>query len=159
MRTLVIGVLVLLALAGGAYYWLAPGRGTPAAPAEQATPQLDEALYPLYPARWSEPAVTTADGAPVVEVEATAATDTTDIAAVTTPFTTYYRDKLASAGWQPDMSREAGGPGAEVSYYTKGDQFLIVSFHSVFKVQHPDAPSECPCDVTLQLASGTAGTP
>jgi len=64
-------------------------------------------------------------------------------------------EKLTAAGWVRDMSREAGGPGAEVSVYTKGEQFIVVMFQSLFKVKHADAPSECPCDVTFSLMSGT----
>ncbi|MEK7601350.1 MAG: hypothetical protein AAB480_02360 [Patescibacteria group bacterium] len=145
-KTFVYTIVVLVVVLGG-WYWYA-GQGGAAT--------LNADLYPLYSGTaWGEPqAKTTSDG-PAYEVVSTLFTDVTNIAAVSATFTKYYEDKLTAAGWTRDMMREAGGPGAEVSTYTKGDQFIVVSFHSVFKVKHPDAPSECPCDVQLTLLSGT----
>ena len=114
-------------------------------------------MYPLYPgATWGTAVATVSpDYGSIVAVQSLAATGTTDIAAVSTPFTKYYDDKLTAAGWAPDISREAGGPGAEVSFYTKDGQFIVVMFSSVFHNQPANAPEECPCDVTLSLMSGT----
>lgn len=147
-RIFVLIVLIIVIAVG--WNWYAGQGGT------TSTPALNAALYPLYSsAQWSKAHEKVATDGPGYEIVSNPFTDVTDIGAVSTPFTKYYLDKLTAAGWAPDMSREAGGPGAEVSYYTKGDQFIIVSFHSDFKVKHPDAPSECPCDVTLSLMSGT----
>lgn len=144
---------ILLVLAGAAYAYMVWGP-------KPVAVMLDPVLYPLYPSvQWgSAHTATTTDGAGV-GIESVPIKDTNDIAAVTAPFTKYYDDKLAQAGWTRDMSREAGGPGAEVSYYTKGQQFAIVSFHSDFKVRPADAPAQCPCDVTLSLMSGTQEGP
>jgi hypothetical protein len=87
-------------------------------------------------------------------VQSTPFTNVTNIASKSTLFTQYYHRKLIAAGWTPDMSREAGGPGAEISVYTRGDQFIVVSFSSLFRVQSPDAPSQCPCDVQFTLMNG-----
>ena len=100
-------------------------------------------------------ATSSTDYGQVVEVRAMAATNTMDIAAASTPFTKYYNDKLTAGGWAQDMMKEAGGPGAEISVYKKGDQFIVVMFSSVFHVMPADAPEQCPCDVELMLASGT----
>lgn len=148
MGKILLYIIVILALAFGGWYWyVSQGNGGAG---------LNADLYPLYPgATWGEvKAKTTADGTGY-EVVSEPFTNVTNIAEKSTPFAKYYDDKLTGAGWAQDMMREAGGPGAEVSYYTKGDQFIVVSFHSVFNTKHPDAPSECPCDVQLSLMSGT----
>ena len=159
-------VLVALAFVVGAWYFVSLMRNTPVPqttvqPAEQPTAQPAEELaadvYPLYAsAVWSPAEATTSpDYGSVLITQSAPVTNVIDIAALSTPFTQYYHDKLTSAGWSVDNSREAGGPGAEVSAYTKGNQFVIVSFHSFFTVTHPDAPSECPCNVQFTLVSGT----
>jgi hypothetical protein len=119
-------------------------------------PTLAADLYPLYSGvSWGPVTATTSpDYGAVAATQSTPFADITDIASKSTPFTQYYHDKLISAGWVQDVSREAGGPGAEVSVYTKGDQFVVISFHSLFHVQQPDAPEECPCDVQFTLMSG-----
>src|SRR3989338_998334 len=147
-------IIVALVLVLGGGDWCA-GQGSEATPSAAAVLNAD--AYPLYAGvTWGAAVATTSpDYGPVTVVKSTAATDTTNIAAVSTPFTKYYEDKLRAAGWARDMMREAGGPGAEVSVYTKGDQFIVVMFQSLFKVKHADAPSECPCDVQFSLMSGT----
>ena len=142
-------IVVALVLAVGWWFWYAGQEGSVAV-------QLNADVYPLYSGvTWGEPYATTSPNGPVNVVLSVPVANTTNIAAVSMPFTKYYDDKLRAAGWTRDMMREAGGPGAEVSVYTKGDQFIVVSFQSVFKVKHPDAPSECPCDMQLTLLSGT----
>ncbi len=149
MNKLFISFVVVLALLFGGWYWYV-GQGP------QAVSPLDAGLYPLYAgASWGEAQEkVTADG-PAYGIVSAPFIDITNIAQEAMPFTKYYDDKLVAAGWSRDMMREAGGAGAGVSFYTKGDQFIVVSFHSIFKVKHPDAPSECPCDLTLSLMSGT----
>ncbi len=119
-------------------------------------PALAADLYPLYSgASWGPVAATTSpDYGPVAVVQSTPFTNLTDIAAKSTPFTAYYRARLLKAGWVQDMLREAGGPGSEVSVYTKGTQFIVVSFRSVFHVQPSDAPEQCPCDLQFSLMNG-----
>lgn len=115
-------------------------------------PRLEADAYPLYDGvEWGEAEIL--EGG-LVRVASMPIIDTTNIAAVARPFTGYYHDKLISAGWKQDLMREAGGPGASVSYYAKDGRFIVVSFESEFKIKHDDAPSECPCDVTLSLTSG-----
>lgn len=113
---------------------------------------LEADAYPLYDGvEWGEAEIL--EGG-LVRVASKPIIDTTNIAAAARPFTGYYHDKLISAGWKQDPMREAGGPGASVSYYAKDGRFIVVSFESEFKIKHDDAPSECPCDVTLSLTSG-----
>lgn len=120
--------------------------------ATNGKPRLEADVYPLYDGvEWGEAEIL--EGG-LVRVASKPIIDTTNIAAVATPFTEYYHDKLTEAGWKQDLMREAGGPGASVSYYAKDGRFIVVSFESEFKIKHDDAPSECPCDVTLSLTSG-----
>jgi hypothetical protein len=151
-----LGVIIVLALLCGGWYWYAH-EARPSAPA----PMLSADLYPLYPsAAWGAAEATTSpDYGAIVRLDSDPFTNVTNIAAISQPFTAYYHDKLTEAGWLQDMSKEAGGPGAEVSYYTKRDEFAVVSFHSDFLVKHPDAPSECPCNVTFSLINGTETAP
>ena len=145
-------IIVVLVIVLGGWYWYAGKGGGAAAPKVE----LNADVYPLYSgATWGDSHGKTTDDGPGYEVVSEPFTDVTNIAAVSTPFTKYYEEKLTAAGWVRDMSREAGGPGAEVSVYTKGEQFIVVMFQSLFKVKHADAPSECPCDVTFSLMSGT----
>ena len=155
MKKLLYVVIVLIIIAGGWYWYANQGHGgTPVA-------QLNADVYPLYSgATWGQAEATTSpDYGQVTEVQSVPVTNTSDIAAVSTPFTKYYGDKLTAAGWTQDMSREAGGPGAEISAYTKGDQFIVVMFSSIFHVMPANAPEQCPCDVTLTLMSGTQSGP
>ena len=148
-------IVVVLVVALGGWYWYAGQGGGAAAPSE-ATATLNADVYPLYSgATWGEPYATTSPNGPVTVVLAVPVANTTNIAAVSMPFTKYYDDKLTAAGWTQDMAEEASGPGANISFYRKGDQYIVVSFHSVFHVRLPDTPVQCPCDVTLSLMSGT----
>ena len=149
MNKTLVYILVLLVIIGGGWYGLA-GQGAGGA-------TLNADVYPLYTGTtWGEAVATTSpDLGPIVMVQSVAATNTMDIAAASQPFTQYYDQKLTAAGWTRDMSREASGAGAEISIYTKGNDFIEVSFHSLFRVRTSDAPVQCPCDVTLVLASGS----
>ena|SRR3989344_2260649 len=152
-KILVYLVVVLLVVVGG-WYWYSGQKGGAVAQSPALTLHPD--LYPLYTgATWGDVQPKTTIDGPGFEVVSKAFTDITNIAEKSMPFEKYYEDKLTAAGWVRDMMREASGPGAEVSVFTKADQFIVVAFHSDFKVKHPDAPSECPCDVQLSLISGT----
>src|SRR3990167_832597 len=156
MNKTFVYIIVGLVLVLSGSYWLVGQGGGAAAPSE-ATATLNEDVYPLYAgAAWGEAASTTSpDYGPITVVQSVPFTDITNIAEKSTPFEEYYDDKLTAAGWVPDDMRAASGPGANITNYTKGDQFIVVFFHSDFKVKNPDAPSECPCDVQFSLISGT----
>lgn len=79
----------------------------------------------------------------------------TNIAAVSTPFETYYRQKLQAAGWTRDTMLEAGGPGSSISGYTKGGDYIIISYATVFHAGGTNEPVQCPCDTTLSIFYGT----
>ena len=117
---------------------------------------LNQDLYPLYQgAVWGPIKAAVVDGAKGFEIESETITNITNIAASSTPFYDYYQTKLTQAGWTQDMSREAGGPGAEVSVFTKGKDFIVVKFNTVFRKKPANEPEQCPCDLTFSLISGT----
>ena len=149
MKKLFYLVIVLIIIVGG-WYWYA-GQGS------SSSAQLNADVYPLYSGVAWQTAVATStpEYGQVMQMQSAPVSNVTDISSVTKPFTEYYTDKMAAEGWTQDMSREAGGPGGEVSVYTKGAQFIVVMFSSVFHTQPTDAPEQCPCDVTLTLMSGT----
>lgn len=120
--------------------------------ATNENPRLEADAYPLYDGvEWGE--VQKLEGG-LTRVASKPIVDTMNIAAIAMPFTEYYHQKFTAAGWEQDMMREASGPGANMSYYAKDGRFIVVSFESEFKVKHADAPSECPCNVTLSITSG-----
>lgn len=151
----ILFLILIIVLVAVGWNWYA-GQG-----ATLSAPVLSADVYPLYPgAQWGTPTATTSpDHGPVTVVKSVPVPDTINIAAVSAPFSKYYDDKLKAAGWVQDMMEEAGGPGAEISVYRKGDQFVVVMFASVFHVRKPDTPVQCPCDVTLTLMSGTQTGP
>ena len=89
-----------------------------------------------------------------VELVSQPITNLTDLATPSTPFMDYYRRTLAAAGWTVDNMLAAGGPGAEITGYTKGSDYFIVSYASDFKVKSANAPEQCPCDLTFSLFAG-----
>ncbi|MEK7156205.1 MAG: hypothetical protein AAB790_00145 [Patescibacteria group bacterium] len=152
MKKLLYIVIGLVVIAGG-WYWYANQQGSGGAVLPGAALNAD--VYPLYSgATWGEAYATSSPNGPVTVVLSVPVANTTNIAAVSMPFTKYYDDKLKAAGWTQDMAEEASGSGGNISFYRKGGEYIVVAFHSVFNVKYRDAPSECPCDVTLSLMSG-----
>ncbi len=155
MKKTLLYIIVLVVVVAGGWYWYAKqNSGTIA---QGISLRLNADVYPLYAgATWgAEAATTSPEYGPITVVQSVPFADVTNIAEKAMPFEKYYQDKLTAAGWVPDNARAASGPGANITYYTKGGQFIVVFFHSDFKVKHPDAPSECPCDVQFSLISGT----
>jgi len=79
----------------------------------------------------------------------------TDLSAVSLPFENYYKKKLTAAGWTVDNALAAGGPGAAVIGYRKGNEYVILQYASVFKNNGGGiAPETCPCDMTFSIFVG-----
>ncbi|MCL4405361.1 MAG: hypothetical protein M1361_02335 [Patescibacteria group bacterium] len=148
-------------------YFTAP-RTVPTLTATQpATKEhLSPDLYPIYPgATWGAELLATSTGRDAENVfplagyaiSSETAKNITDIAAITIPFETYYRQRLAAAGWQTVIYMEAGGPGSSETGYVKGDTYVVVGYHTIFhsNVAGPNSPVACPCDTTLYLFSGS----
>ncbi len=122
------------------------------------------AVYPLYSGVSWGAEETATDTIPLAGTQATltgyritskAIQNITNIAAVSTPFETYYRQKLQAAGWTINKMLEAGGPGSSISGYTKGSDYLIISYATVFHAGGVNEPVQCPCDTTLSIFYGT----
>lgn len=83
-------------------------------------------------------------------------TNITDLAAPSAPFENYYKAKLTTAGWTVDNALAAGGPGADVVGYKKGNDYIILEYTSVFKNNGGgNSPETCPCDLTFSIFAGT----
>jgi hypothetical protein len=128
------------------------------------THHLNADLYPLYSGiSWgNEKAATTTmrlktTTFPINGYKITSQTinGITNIAAITTPFTDYYRQKLLAAGWKQNIYMEAGRPGSEIEGYIKGNNSITIEFDSVFTVKNPNEPEQCPCNTTLSIFSGS----
>ncbi|MCL5017277.1 MAG: hypothetical protein M1155_01260 [Patescibacteria group bacterium] len=125
---------------------------------------LNSDLYPIYSGiSWGteESATTTmrtkTDEFPINGYKITSQTinNITNIAAITTPFEKYYREKLLAAGWRQNIYMEAGGPGSSIEGYSKGKSVITIEFDSVFTVKNPNEPEQCPCNTTLSIFSGS----
>lgn len=115
----------------------------------------DARLYPQdMSVTWGPITATTAMGMAGSVATAVLATDTDNIAAASRPLMDYYARFLTSDGWTVDNSKAAGGPGAEIVAYQKGNEYVIVSLKTVFKGGGENEPVQCPCDVSLSVFSG-----
>ena len=121
-------------------------------------PVLGADLYPLYDRTgWNASEVesfivgtTSYSGASVTSA---AVTDTMDPGSVFTPFERFYDKKLKSLGWQVANDLAAGGHVGGQTGYRKDGAVILTRFQIVYHTVPENAPSECPCDVTLSLFS------
>lgn len=121
-------------------------------------PTLLADLYPLYSrADWNASEVerfsigtTSYSGASVTSA---AVTDTMDPGSIFTPFERYYDRSLKALGWRVANDLAAGGHVGGQTGYRKDGAVILTRFHIVYHTVPKDAPSECPCDVTLSLFS------
>jgi hypothetical protein len=124
---------------------------------------LNSDVYPLYPGISWKIAGQATDTLPIAGVQKTlngyrvtseSVKNITDIAAIAMPFEKYYANKLSQAAWSEDKQLAASGPGSDITVYTKGVNYIIVSYTSVFHTGGVDTPEECPCDLSLSIFSG-----
>ena len=121
-------------------------------------PKLSEDLYPLYDrANWNASEVesfiigtTSYSGASITSASVT---DTMDPGSVFTPFERYYDQKLKALGWQVANDLAAGGHVGGQTGYRKDNAVILTRFQINYQTRPENAPSECPCDVTLSLFS------
>ena len=121
-------------------------------------PTLASAVYPLYGGvSWSASAVesfmigsTTYSGASITSAPVTG---TMDPRSAFTPFETYYAEKLRALGYMVDNRLAAGGHTGGQIAYQKESSLILTRFSIVYHAVPANAPSECPCDVTLSLFS------
>ncbi len=123
-------------------------------------PVLSSDIYPLYGgADWNKPQVerftigtTTYSGASVASVPVIA---TMNPSAVFTPFENYYAQKLRSLGYAVDNQLAAGGHTGGQTAYRRGSSLVLTRFSIVYRTVPTNAPSECPCDVTVSVFSNS----
>lgn len=121
-------------------------------------PKVSADLYPLYPsADWQAAtaesfAVGTASfsGASIASAPIPAGMNP---GAIFTPFENYYSKKLKALGWKVADDLAAGGHVGGQTRYRKGDEVILTRFGINYQTRPENAPSECPCDVTLSLFS------
>lgn len=121
-------------------------------------PQLLNDIYPLYlDADWQTPVVesfligtTTYSGASIISAPIYVGMNP---GGVFTAFEQYYNKKLKSLGWQVDNDFAAGGHVGGQIGYRKGSNIILTRFQINYQSKLENAPSECPCDVTLSLFS------
>lgn len=112
-------------------------------------------VYPLYSAlTWGAAHTVTHETHTGVEVTSEPIMNITDLSAPSLPFSMYYKDKLAAAGWVVDNSLAAGGPGSEQIAYTKLNELILLRYTTVFKGGAANEPVQCPCDMTFSIFSG-----
>ena len=132
----------------------------PSANEQPATPgpRLAIDLYPLYSgASWEATkaesvtiGTTTYSGAGAASAAINAGMDP---AGVFTPFEDYYDALLKERGWSIANDLAAGGhTGGQVGY-RNGPGVILVRFAIRYNTNPKNAPSECPCTVSLSLFS------
>lgn len=149
-----LAVLVILLLAIVAWHWWSVRPS--AAPV--AEPELSADLYPLYAnADWNAPGMesvtigtSTYSGTSIATAPVS---NTMNPGSVFMPFAQYYDQKLKALGWESAMEFDAGGHTGGQTGYRKDGTVVFTRFHIDYHTNPPDAPSECPCDVTLSLFS------
>lgn len=72
-----------------------------------------------------------------------------------TAFERYYDKKLKALGWQIANDLAAGGHVGGQTGYRKGNNVILTRFQINYQTKPENAPTECPCDVTLSLFSTT----
>lgn len=121
-------------------------------------PKISQALYPLYiNVEWQDAqtenfviGTTTYSGTSIASVPVL---NTMDPGSIFTPFQNYYNQKLKTLDWKTANDLEAGGHTGGQSSYHKNGETILTRFHIDYHAQPENAPSECPCDVTLSLFS------
>lgn len=157
-----IYVLILIAAIVGSVWvlWKTETAKAPAASSSESASLLTSDLYPLYAGvTWSDPVfgqvevgAKTYSGA---SASAVATTSTMNPSAAFTPFEDYYAQKLSALGWRVSNDLAAGGPTGGQTGYTKDGRTILTLFKVTYHTTPADAPSTCPCDVTLSVFSGT----
>jgi hypothetical protein len=151
MQKQIVWFVVLIFIVAAGWYLL-PTQKT------VIPPSLSQDLYPLYDTvGWNAAlpesvpiGTTTYLGA---SITSSPVTDTMNPGAVFTPFETYYDKKLKSLGWSVANDLAAGGHVGGQTGYRKGDQVILTRFQIEYHTKPDNAPSECPCDVSLSLFS------
>ncbi len=174
-RVLVIGALVVLLAVGALLMWKRSAQtprftetsvsGSVQAPVATSSSEMHLAvvLYPLYSrASWSRIVAETVTMGTTTYSGAYATSTAIDAGmnpgAVLTPFTDYYDRLLKSRGWRVANDLAAGGHVGGQTGYRNGPDTILVGYRIDYSIVPKNAPSQCPCTVSLSLfSSGTGG--
>ena len=170
-RKLWVTISVIVVIAGGMYAWttymgvpvvkssiLVTSSTAESQPFTITHPKLAIDLYPLYTdAAWNMSIVesfvigtTTYSGASMTSVPIDVGMNP---ASVITSFENYYDKLLRERGWHVANDLAAGGHVGGQTGYRNGSGVILTRFQIVYHTISENAPSECPCDVTLSLFS------
>jgi hypothetical protein len=164
-------IVVACAIAAG-YFFERSHFATPVVvPSQSASSTLDPLnatlgdIYPLPSGiTWNAPHGTTVlpgnQNVPTplvgIRIISQPITNITDLSAPSMLFENYYKTKLTAAGWTVDNTLAAGGPGADIIGYKKGNNYIILEYTSLFKnTGGGNSPETCPCDITFSIFAGT----
>lgn len=142
-------IFVLIAIAGS-YLWLTQSN--------VPSYSVSKDLYPLYDTvSWEDPvAETVLIGTTTyvgTSISSRYVSNTMSPADIFSPFETYYDKKLKSLGWSVANDLAAGGHvGGQIGYRKEGE-VILTRFQIEYHTKPENAPSECPCDVSLSLFS------
>lgn len=133
-------------------------NAAPAPVQEIPAPQLSADLYPLYAdAQWNAPGTesfmigtTSYSGTSVTSDPLSAGINP---GAAITPFDAYYDKKLKALDWRIANDLAAGGHVGGQTGYRKGTEVILTRFRIDYQTKPENAPTECPCTVTLSLFS------
>ncbi len=164
MKRIILWIILIVA-AGAAAWGLrislrshVSQNPAPGLPQEIPAPQLSADLYPLYAAaHWNALSperfmigTTSYSGTSITSDPLSAGMDP---GSVITPFDAYYDKKLKMLGWRIANDLAAGGHVGGQTGYRKGTSTILTRFHIDYQVRPENAPTECPCTVTLSLFS------
>ncbi len=121
-------------------------------------PKIAIDLYPIYDGvNWNKTTAeeftigtTTYSGASMISETVDAGMNP---GAVFTPFEQYYAKLLKERGWHVANDLAAGGHVGGQTGYRNGSGVILTGFHIDYQNKPANAPSECPCTVSLSLFS------
>ena len=168
MNRTLLALTALLVIAVVVWYARPLFSSSPLPSTEQAgepqqfpEPRLAIDLYPLYTGAGWNKAVAASTTIGTMALQGAQMTSTPIDAGmnpgkVFTAFTDYYDRLLNSHGWRVANELAAGGHVGGQTGYRNGPGTILVGFHIDYKTKPENAPSECPCTVTLSLFSSGA---
>lgn len=150
--SIAIAVIIVLILAGGAYYL----HSKNVQQAAKNVQGLNASAYPLYTgASWDAGHPETQGGLSGYSVTSLATSSTNNISSITKPFEQYYQNKLTNGGWSIDNALAADGAGSSLTAYQKDGIYIVIGYTTTFDGGGVHEPVQCPCHVTLGIFSGS----
>ena len=111
-------------------------------------------LYPLYSGlSWNNEVATTTDVFGL-QLSGFRINSTVVVDGDFPSFKNYYDTKLIANGWLQNKNYIADGAGGSIWGYSKGNDFIILSYDSTAINQIPNQPLSCPCNMIFSIFSG-----